>query len=87
MNKPLQIKGTDHRATMYKKIADVHSQVVEAKWRARTTNTQMSLKPAIVVHLEETVAFLAEELLKVTAIVQGIPEKLEETKRMLEEDR
>lgn len=81
----LKIAGSDPRAMHYQVIADVHRQVVEAKWKARTTNTQFGLRPEIVIHLEESVAFLAEELLKLQVmfdsdfkgmVKQGIEEAL-----------
>ncbi len=62
-DEPLVIKGTDRRSQMYDKIAKVHKGIVEAKWRAKTAGVQMQIQPILLVHLEESLAFLAEELL------------------------
>jgi hypothetical protein len=56
--------GTDHRSNMYRAIADVHRQLGEAK--AKASLTKMSLQidgPALITHLEASLAFLAEEVL------------------------
>lgn len=65
----LKIQGSDPRTMKYQKIADVHREIVEAKWKARNTAAQtgkpvpFGLTQKTLVHLEESVAFLAEELL------------------------
>jgi hypothetical protein len=69
--------------TMYDNIARVHKQIVEAKWRARTAKTSLSVSPNLVVHCEESIAFLAEEVLKVRAMVEDVPEKLEQTVKLV----
>lgn len=58
--------------TQYEKITKVHKDIVEAKWRAQTANVKFGLKPDILLHLEESVAFLAEELLKLSASVEAL---------------
>lgn len=73
MEKPLVIKGVDRRSKMYDEIARVHKQIVEAKWRARSAGVQLQLKPVLLVHLEESIAFLAEELLKLQSGFEGEP--------------
>lgn len=88
----LPVRDRD-RMKMYEKIAKVHKDIVEAKWRARTTNTPFGLKPDILLHLEESVAFLAEEVLKLqsafedqlsSAIKEGLGEALGMTAEVLE---
>jgi len=59
---------------MYDEIARVHKQIVEAKWRAQSAGVQLQLKPVLLVHLEESMAFLAEELLKLGKLVESGPE-------------
>ena len=78
---------------MYDNIAKVHGQIREAKFRAKTAGVKIQLQPALLVHLEESVAFLAEELLGLRSIVESMlppkaaasPAQLEETKKMLQE--
>ncbi|GAI85844.1 unnamed protein product [marine sediment metagenome] len=61
---PLLVKGADHRSKMYEKIAKVHKEIVEAKWRPHPPGTQMVINPTLMLHLEESLTFLAEEVLK-----------------------
>lgn len=82
----MPVKGLDARSKMYERIVRVHKQIVEAKWRARTANQPIEVNPSLMLHCEEAITFLAEEVLKLRAIVEGIPEKLEETKKMLENE-
>ncbi len=72
MEKPLVIQGVDRRAKMYGKIAAVHGQIREAKFRAKTAGAQLQLKPELMLHLEESLAFLAEELLKLGKAVEDL---------------
>lgn len=74
MADPLVIKGVDVRMNMYGEIARVHKQIVEAKWRAKTAGAPLQLKPAVLLHLEASIAFLAEELLKLGKLVESGPE-------------
>lgn len=61
---PLPVKGADARSDMYATIAKVHRQLVEGKWRARTAGADFRFQPApVILHCEESIAFLAEELL------------------------
>lgn len=66
----LKVQGDDPRAMMYQTIARVHRDIIEAKWKARTAKTGFNLRPEILIHLEESVAFLAEELLKLQTVVE-----------------
>lgn len=72
----LSVKSDDPRAAMYDQIARVHKQLVEAKWRARTAKRPVPVSPAVVVHCEEAIVFLAGEILALRALV----EKEEEAK-------
>jgi hypothetical protein len=85
-DEPLVVRGTDHRSQMYERIAVVHKQIVEAKWRSKTAGGQFSVKPEIILHLEKSVAFLAEELLELRSIVENPPTQLEKTQKILEGD-
>lgn len=69
---PVRSKGTDPCAKMYGQIAKVHKELVEAKWRARTAGQPFQLRPEILLHLEESVTFLAEELLKLRKSVDDL---------------
>ncbi|MEE9597961.1 MAG: hypothetical protein V3V96_14405 [Acidiferrobacterales bacterium] len=81
---PLVIKGVDHRSRMYDKIAAVHKQIVEAKWRAQSVQgTAVQLKPEILLHLEEAITFLAEEMLRMTAMIESFPGDIVEAERKL----
>lgn len=71
----LPIKGHDPRTAKYEAIARYHRQIVEAKYRALTTHRPFALKPEIVLHLEESLAFLAEELLELRAAVEKLEER------------
>jgi hypothetical protein len=59
--------GTDHRSNMYRKIAEVHSQVTDAKRMSKFTGRPFQMSMMIVVHFEEAIAFLAEEMLRMGA--------------------
>ena len=59
----LRIHTADRRGRAYTRIADVHKQVLQAKWMAKTKGGKLLLSPEILGHLEEAVAFLAQELL------------------------
>lgn len=67
----LKIDGADPRAMMYQKIAEVHRQITAAKWKARQVGRQFSLRPEILLHLEESIAFLAEEVLELRAAFES----------------
>jgi hypothetical protein len=66
----LSIAGSDPRARMYQRIADVHKRIVEIKWRARTAKAPIQVDPKLVLHCEEAVAFLAEELLELRSAAE-----------------
>ena len=86
---PLKLRSRppdDMRIQMYDNIARVHKRIVEAKWRARTCNQPLKVDPGLMLHHDDCIAFLAEQVLKLQAIVESIPEKLEETKKMLQEE-
>lgn len=68
---PLVVHGNDRRSRMYETIAKVHKQIVEAKWKARTVGTQMQISPMLMLHHEDSLAFLAEEVLRLTEMVEG----------------
>ena len=74
----LRIHGTDTRGRKYAKIADVHKQLIEAKYKALTVGAPYQLEPGIVLHLEESLAFLAEELLICRSLLEGESAKLKE---------
>lgn len=81
----LKIQGSeDPRPAMYEKIADVHRNVREAIWRARTANAPIAPQPSLIFHSEEVGAFLAAELLKLSATVESQAEELAKLRRMLE---
>ena len=58
------------RANMYETIARVHKDILQVKWRAQTAGKQFGLLPSILPHLEESLAFLAEEILALQAAVE-----------------
>lgn len=60
------------RERMYKTIAEVHQQLVQAKWQARTHKKPMQLHPMLIVHLEEALTFLAGEVLRLGAVVEAL---------------
>lgn len=66
----LVIASDDEVMTKYEKIAMVHKQIVEAKWRAKTAGGQIQINPMLIVHCEESITFLAGELLKLRALVE-----------------
>ena len=68
----MNIKGKDSRAKAYEKIAKVHKQVVEAKWRATTAGGQVTVSPALLIHCEESITFLAGELLQVRSMLERV---------------
>ncbi len=69
---PLPIKGTDLRAKRYRKIAEVHAQIVQTKWQANTAGKPMHPTATLVFHCEEAIAFLAEELLELRAKAEAL---------------
>lgn len=73
----LPIAEADRRMTMYTTIAKFHALLVEAKWKARTAGKAMDVTPLdminIGLHNEAAIAFLAEELLTLGAIVAKTP--------------
>lgn len=81
-NPALPIKGragtpeVDPRATAYGDIAKFHASLVEAKWRARTAGVPAQLTvqniAEIAIHCEASIAFLAEELLKLGKTVEDL---------------
>ncbi len=69
---PMPVMGDDRVAPMYHAIAVVHKQIVEVKWRAWTTKTKIRFDPALILHCEEAIAFLAEEMLTLRSMVEGV---------------
>ena len=63
----MTIRGENQREAMYRKIAEVHGQVTDAKRMSKFTGRPFQLNMMIVVHLEEAIAFLAEEMLRMGA--------------------
>lgn len=66
----LVVPGDDHRAKMYDTIAQVHKQIVEAKWRARSAKVEIQVHPNLVMHHEDALAFLAEEVLRLQVVLE-----------------
>lgn len=60
----LVICGDDPRAKMYDRIVETHKRIVEAKWRAQTAGKKIQLTGNLLMHHEDAIAFLAEEVLK-----------------------
>ncbi len=71
----LVVDGGNPRAAMYQQIADVHRQLVEAKWQARTTKQPMQVSPKILFHFDEAITFLAEEVLELRKQVEKLEAK------------
>lgn len=71
---PLAVKTDDPRAAGYERIAAFHRRLMEAKWRAQTAGRQLNITPVdlmnIAMHAEQAVTFLAEEVLRLGAIVE-----------------
>lgn len=76
--------GEDPRPAMYGKIAAVHRSVRETIWRARTANAPVQPQPSLIFHSEEVGAFLAEELLKLSATVETQTKAIVSLRAMLE---
>lgn len=68
----LVVPGDDHRSKMYEKIATTHKQIVEAKWRAQTAGVQIQLTGNLLMHHEDAIAFLAEEVLRLQSQVESL---------------
>lgn len=58
------------RMRIYDEIGRVHRQIVEARLRAKMANQPMPLDPSLILHCEQAVAFLAEEVLKLGMLVE-----------------
>ena len=69
---PLLVHGDDHRSKMYDRIATTHKQIVEAKWRAQTAGKNIQLTGNLLMHHEDVIAFLAEEVLRLQAMVERL---------------
>ncbi len=67
---PLRIKGTDVRAKSYQTIAVVHKQIVEYLKSSQMSGCPVALDARVVVHCEEAIAFLAQEVLELRAMVE-----------------
>lgn len=68
----LLVTGDDHRAKTYEKIAATHQQIVEAKWRAQTAGVKIQLTGNLLMHHEDAIAFLAEEVLRLQSMVEAL---------------
>ena len=68
----LLVTGDDHRTNMYDKIAKTHKEIVQAKWRAQTAGVQIQLTGNLLMHHEDAIAFLAEEVLKLQSQVESL---------------
>lgn len=75
---PLKVAGQDPRAMMYGNIVRFHQGLVEARHRARIAGVPPKITNQDVVniamHCEASIAFLAEELLKLGKLVESGPE-------------
>jgi hypothetical protein len=60
---------------IYDQIGRVHKQVVEAGHRARMAGQSMPVDPSLVLHCEQAIAFLAEEILRLGAILEKESDK------------
>lgn len=78
----LAIKTNDPRAAGYEKIVAFHRQLMEAKWRAQTAGQQLKLTPhdivQVAIHAEESVAFLAEEILRLSVALEQVVQETSE---------
>lgn len=75
---PLRMAGQDQRAMMYRAIVNVHQEIRECAHKAQIAGVQPGLNAKqivqILLHCEASIAFLAEELLKLGAMVESGPE-------------
>ncbi len=75
---PLKVAGQDPRAIMYGRIAKFHQGLVEAHHRAKIAGVSPQITNQdivnIAMHCESSMAFLAEELLKLGKLVESGPE-------------
>lgn len=62
----------DVRMKIYNEIGRTHKQIVEARWRARTAGKPMDVNPGLVLHCEQAVAFLAEEVLRLGVAMERL---------------
>lgn len=58
------------RMRKYDQIAQVHREIGEAVQRSQLASKPMSFDPILVLHCEQAVAFLAEEVLRLGALVE-----------------
>lgn len=66
-----RIQTVDARGRMYAQIAEVHARIVDAKWKARTGMGPAQVQPMpMLMHLEEAVHFLAEEMLECRKMIE-----------------
>ncbi len=74
----LKVAGQDPRAIMYGNIARFHQGLVEAHHRAKMAGVRPQITNQdianIAMHCEASMAFLAEELLKLGKLVESGPE-------------
>lgn len=94
----LRLHGADRRGQMYAQIADVHNSICQAKWMAQSAGKQVAFSAGdilkLVLHLDKSVAFLAEDLLtlqsandaRLTAL-EGIHEELLDSAEALEKPK
>jgi len=77
----MPIMGDDHVGKMYTQIARVHSDLVQAKWRIRNTpKGQIRFDPGpMMMHCEESIAFLAEQVLQLHVTIDKLPGLLDES--------
>lgn len=67
------------RMRKYEQIAQVHRQIVEAGQRAAIASQPMSFDPGLILHCEQAVAFLAEEVLKLGTEMERLAATLEKS--------
>lgn len=74
----LPIAGNDPRATAYGNIARFHANLLGIKRKAEITGIPLHITlenlAALALHCEASIAFLAEELLKLGKLVESGPE-------------
>ena len=66
------VGSSDARQRMYRKIAVVHADLERKRLLADLQGRPFAVHPGMVVHLDETVAFLAEEVLRLRAEVEEL---------------
>jgi hypothetical protein len=86
----LPVRSDNLRMAMYKNIAGVHKKMIEVVYQAKLTGRPPSVNAGVVLlHCEESIALLAEELLKLQAVFESeltgvLKESLDEALAMTE---